>query len=117
MPAPICPAPITPTVSILTAMFLPSKRPKKRRDHRRAATRVQSHGPPFFHKDGRTLTPNLGELRRKLGERRVEVGDEAVVGDLENRRLLVLVDGDDDLRILHAGQMLDRPRYADRYIE
>ncbi|EGE60965.1 hypothetical protein RHECNPAF_13300157 [Rhizobium etli CNPAF512] len=36
-----------------------------------------------------------------------QIGDEAVVGDLEDRRLLVLVDGDDHLRILHAGQMLD----------
>ena len=44
----------------------------------------------------------------------VEVGDEAVVGDLEDRRLLVLVDGDDDLRVLHPGQMLDRARDADR---
>ncbi len=37
-----------------------------------------------------------------------QVGDEAVVGDLEDRCLLVLVDRDDDLRVLHAGQMLDR---------
>src|SRR6478752_7295613 len=36
-----------------------------------------------------------------------QVGDEAVVGDLEDRGVLVLVDGDDDLRVLHAGEMLD----------
>ena len=47
----------------------------------------------------------------------VEIGDEAVVGDLEDRRLLVLVDRDDDLRVLHAGQVLDRARDADRDVE
>ena len=43
-----------------------------------------------------------------LGDGLEEVGDQAVVGDGENRRLLVLVDRDDDLGILHPGQMLDR---------
>ena len=46
-----------------------------------------------------------------------EVADEAVIGDLEDRRLLVLVDGDDDLGILHAGKMLDGAGNADRDIE
>src|SRR5258706_7210080 len=32
-----------------------------------------------------------------------QVGDQTIVGDLENRRLFVLVDRGDDLRILHAG--------------
>src|SRR5918997_6054352 len=40
----------------------------------------------------------LGELRRDLEE----VTDDAEVGDLEDRRLFVLVDGDDRLRRLHA---------------
>src|SRR5271167_1581457 len=83
-------------------------------DERRQAS---SRTPRFFHKLRRTLTPHLGELRGELGQRRVKIGDQAVVGDLEDRRLLVLVDGDDDLGVLHAGQMLDRPRYADRDIE
>ena len=30
-----------------------------------------------------------------------EVADDAVVGDLEDRRLGVAVDGDDDVRVLH----------------
>ena len=36
------------------------------------------------------------------------VTDDAVVGDLEDRRFLVLVDRDDRLRRAHAGEMLDR---------
>jgi hypothetical protein len=42
---------------------------------------------------------------------------QSVVGNLEDRRLLVLVDGDDDLRVLHAGQMLDGAGNADRDIK
>ena len=43
--------------------------------------------------------------------------DQAVVGDLEDRRFLVLVDGDDDLGVLHAGEMLDRAGDADGDVE
>src|SRR5258708_25683492 len=53
------------------------------------------------------------ELRYQLEE----VTDEAVIGNLEDRRLLVLVDGDDDLGILHPGEMLDAAGDADRDVE
>ena len=53
------------------------------------------------------------ELRHGLNRS----ADQAVVGDLEDRRLLVLVDGDDDLAVLHAGEVLDRARDADRDVE
>src|SRR3546814_9455947 len=39
------------------------------------------------------------------------------VGDLEGRGVLVLVDRDDRLRILHARKVLDRARHADREID
>ena len=55
----------------------------------------------------------LGQLRDDLEQ----VADQADVGDLEDRRVLVLVDRDDDLRILHAGEVLDRARNADRDID
>src|SRR4029079_8411166 len=42
---------------------------------------------------------------------------EADVRDLEDRRFLVLVDRDDDLRILHSGEVLNRARNADRDID
>ena len=37
-----------------------------------------------------------------------QVADDAVVGDLEDWRVGILVDGDDRVRALHADQMLDR---------
>jgi hypothetical protein len=46
-----------------------------------------------------------------------KVPDEAIVGDLEDRRFLVLVNGNDDLRILHPGEMLDGAGDADRDVE
>ena len=39
------------------------------------------------------------------------------VGDLEDRRVGVLVDGDDEVRALHADQVLDRAGDADRDVE
>ena len=48
-----------------------------------------------------------------LGHGFEKIGDEAEVGDLEDGGLCVLVDGDDELRVLHAGQMLNRARNSD----
>ena len=53
------------------------------------------------------------ERRRNLED----VALNAVVGDLENRRLGVLVDGDDGARALHADQMLNRARDAERDVQ
>src|SRR3954453_22386863 len=50
------------------------------------------------------LLDRLGEG----GQHGVEVPDDAEVDELEDRRLLVLVDRDDRLRGLHAGPVLDR---------
>ena len=54
-----------------------------------------------------------GQLRHDLEE----VGDETVVGNLENRRFRSFADRHDHLRILHAGQMLDGAGDADGDIE
>src|ERR1700681_2360295 len=62
-------------------------------------------------------TADLGEFRRQFRQRLVKGGDQPVVGDLEDRRLFVLVDGHDDFRILHAGEVLDRARNADRDVK
>ena len=59
------------------------------------------------------LVELLGQLRHDLEQ----VADQADVGDLEDRRVLVLVDRDDDLRILHAREVLDRAGNADRDID
>src|SRR4051794_16551475 len=55
----------------------------------------------------------LGQLRQDL----VEVADDAEVRELEDRRVLVLVDRDDVLRGLHAHLVLDRAGDARREVE
>src|SRR5262249_59382513 len=75
----------------------------------------------------RTGTLKRGERRSRglqllhflgqLGDRFEEIRDEPVVGHLKDRGFLVLVDRDDDLRVLHAGEMLDGAGDADRYVE
>src|SRR5215212_5800064 len=100
MPLPIWPAPITPTVLISIAIrLLP-----------RTRLSLWRCWPGALASDFRQF---LLEFRQN-GEK---VADEAVIRNLENRRFLVLVDGDDDLRILHAGEMLDRARDADGDVE
>ena len=42
-------------------------------------------------------TTELCQLRGEFRERGIEIGHETVIGDLEDRGVLVLVDGDDDL--------------------
>src|SRR5216683_900285 len=46
-----------------------------------------------------------------------QIAHHAIVGDLKDGRVLVLVDGDHCLRALHPHEMLNRPRDADRKIE
>src|SRR5215510_904417 len=59
----------------------------------------------------------LLELFGQLGHDLEEIGDDPEVGDLENRRLRILVDGDDHLRRAHPGQVLDRARDAEAEIK
>src|SRR3954468_15330210 len=54
------------------------------------------------------FSPRRFERRAQLGQRLEQIGDEPVVGDLEDRRLAVLVDRDDRLAALHAGEVLNR---------
>src|SRR5690349_7408390 len=53
----------------------------------------------------------------QLGHDLEEISHDAVVGHLEDRGFLVLVDGHDGLAVLHAGEMLDRAGDADGDIE
>src|SRR5216684_4368268 len=53
----------------------------------------------------------------QLGHDLEEVADDAIVGHLEDRRFLVLVDRHDGLAVLHAGEVLDRAGDADGDIE
>jgi hypothetical protein len=66
--------------------------------------------------EGRVIVRSRSELD-EAGDGVLPLGDEAVVGDLEDRGLLVLVDRDDDLRALHAGEVLDRAGDGDGDVE
>src|SRR5215468_3219819 len=92
MPLPIWPAPMTPIFWIMARLSFPG-------------ADCVSSGMLF------------GQRRFEFGHGLEEVGHEAVVGDLEDRRLLVLVDGDDHLAVLHAREMLDGAGDADGDVE
>ena len=47
------------------------------------------------------------ELFRELGQQGEQVAHQTIVGDGEDRRGRVGIDGDDDLAVLHAGEVLD----------
>src|SRR5690606_4516501 len=66
-----------------------------------------------------TAPPATGlvDFRDELRNDVEQVAHQAVVGHREDRRFRVLVDGDDGLRVLHAGQVLDRARDADRDVQ
>src|SRR3954471_11105811 len=53
----------------------------------------------------------------ELGQDLVEVPDDAEVGELEDRRVRVLVDRDDVLGVLHADLVLDRAGDAGRQVQ
>src|SRR5215469_4483608 len=116
MPRPICPAPTTPMrfSSIISAHRHCERSEAISRKMRipvaiAAARRARLAMP--MRSSGSLLA--LGELGIELGKNLEQVADQPVIGDLEDRRLLVLVDGDDHLRILHTRQMLDRAGDAD----
>src|SRR5690349_24784831 len=59
----------------------------------------------------------LLDLADQLGDGLFPLGDNAVVGDLEDRLVLVLVDRDDRLRTLHTGEVLNRAGDRDGEVE
>src|SRR5687768_15312136 len=70
---------------------------------------------------GTTPTPSAPLLRldrlRQLGDDLVQVADHAEVGELEDRRVRVLVDREDVLGALHPDLVLDRARDPRRQVE
>src|SRR3984957_19870570 len=115
MPLPIWPEPITPTFLITTAMVS---------SHRgcapssRLPVPLQNAGRNPYRPAGYPLSlPELAERFGQFGNRLIQIRDQAVIGNLEDRRVLILVDRDDHLGILHAGEMLNRAGNADRDIK
>src|ERR1700730_2511189 len=103
MPLPIWPEPITPTFLIIAIL-----------SSHRAARTAPAHPlyntgrSPLIRLFGSSLLSELTERFGQFGNRLIEIRDQTVIGDLENRRILILVDRDDHLGILHSGEMLDR---------
>src|SRR5581483_6877586 len=54
---------------------------------------------------------------RQLRDDLVQVADDAEVAELEDRGVRILVDRDDDVRVLHADLVLDRARDAEGDVE
>src|SRR5204863_4319294 len=122
MPLPIWPAPTMPTDLMATCAL-------------GSPLRARSNGVPgFFVLTPASMTPcsfttpvacllssgllaGLLQLCLQLRQYLEQVRHQSVVGDLEDRRLAVLVDGDDHLAVLHAGEMLDSPGNAHRDVE
>src|SRR5258708_718294 len=116
MPLPIWPEPITPTFLIIAAILS-----SHRSDARSApAHPLHKHRPesaPSTRLSQSSLLSELAERFGQFGNRLIQIRDQTIIGDLENRRVLVLVDRDDHLGILHAGEMLDRAGDADSDIK
>src|SRR6266567_2487855 len=98
MPLPIWPEPITPTFLIIAAILS-----SHRSDARSASAHpLYSTGrSPLIRLFGSSLLSELAQRFGQFGNRLIEIGDQ------ENRRILILVDRDDNLGILHTGKMLN----------
>src|SRR3569623_3072205 len=110
MPLPICPDPITP-IDLISFVIFPS--PSVRGTSAAslcgpALSLIHQHPAACRVFRQASLTPSLGQMRGQKRHNLIKIADQAVIRDLENRRILVLVDRHDPLRILHAGEMLDR---------
>src|SRR5258706_4802019 len=64
-----------------------------------------------------TSFSSASDFFRQLGHDLEKIAHQTVIGNLEDRRLRILVDRDDHLAVLHARQVLDGTRDADRDIE
>src|SRR5690606_20877614 len=99
MPLPIWPAPITPTF-LMATVFAPGIGCLD--SQQRISIGSRSAAPPHS-------VPCLLQLGVQLGQRLEQICDQAIVGDLEDRRLAILVDRDDHLGILHTCKVLNGP--------
>ena len=94
---------------LLTLSPLPSPQPlpadTKKHD---PPKRVALMGQATLRCLGLSLAGPCSELAFQLRQYLEQIADQAVIRDLEDRGVLVLVDGDDGLGILHACKVLDR---------
>src|SRR5215475_4920731 len=62
-------------------------------------------------------TLDLIEFRSQLRQGLVEIGHKTIVGHLEDRRLLILVDSNNHFGVFHSCEMLNSSRNANSDIE
>src|SRR5436190_9810398 len=115
MPLPIWPEPITPTFLTVTVISSSTgtARALRARPPNLPSPDIDTGRSAVIRPVQSSLLSELGQCFREFRNRLVEIGNQAVIGDLEDRRVFILVDGDDHLGVLHAGEMLDRAGNAD----
>src|SRR5215467_14576760 len=114
IPLPIWPEPITPTFLIIAI----SSSTERRADRASPSFPSINSGRSLRIRPVElSLLSELTECLGQFGDHLVEIRDQAIIGDLENRRVLVLVDRDDHLGVLHPGEMLNCAGDADRDIK
>lgn len=95
-----------------TRRRLPQGTVKSQRSFRCSHRNAPHHQPltvPIASPAGRALRKSpRSEFLVQFRNGIKQVGDKSVIGDLEDRRFLILVDGHDHLAVLHAGKVLDR---------
>src|SRR2546430_16163274 len=78
----------------------------------------RSTGSGGWYCAGTNRSPmELLDLFGELGDDLEQIPHDPVIGHLEDRRVFVLVDGHDDFGRAHPGEVLDRPRNADRDVQ
>src|SRR5262245_20401899 len=112
MQLPICPVPIMPTLRMGIISFSCGEAGSAEIPFapRTMSSIVIPHSPAGS-------IACLFQLGVELGQDREQIADEAIVGNLEDWGLGILVDRDDYLGILHAGEMLDGARDTDGDVE
>src|SRR4029077_18328440 len=108
MPLPICPVPMMPTLRMGVISFSCDAAGSAKIPF--APCTMSSIVIPRAPAGSIPCLLQLGVELRQDGE---QIADEAIVGDLEDWSLGILVDRDDHLGILHAGEVLDGTRNAD----
>src|SRR5262249_10442197 len=103
MPLPICPLPIIPILrmGVMSSSWDEAGSARVPLAPSTVSSIVIPHAP-----GGSIACPF--QLGLQLGQDREQIANEAIVADLEDRGLRVLVNRHDHLGILHAGEMLDR---------
>src|SRR6478672_453292 len=99
MPLPICPLPMIPILRMGVMSFSCGEGSVRIPFAPTISSMVIPHAPA-------SSIPCLFQLGVELWQDGEQIADEAVIGNLEDRGLGILVDGDDDFRIFHAGEML-----------